>query len=54
MMAKAKGRKLLNKCMLSAIYAEPNFQLFAVENRFERSNFFGVHKEKFSSLSDEN
>jgi hypothetical protein len=35
MVAEAKGKMLLNKCMLSAIYTEPRFHLFAAENRFE-------------------
>jgi hypothetical protein len=35
MVAEAKGRMLLSKCRLSAIYGEPHFQLFAAEYRFE-------------------
>jgi hypothetical protein len=34
MVEEAKGRKLLNKCMLSAIYVEPHFQLFDAGNWF--------------------
>jgi hypothetical protein len=33
--ADTTGRKLLDKCMLSATYAQRHFQLFEAENRFE-------------------